>query len=399
MSINPDLAMTIDMGCACTVCGGVTDLVIELPSLPLTDTFTRTPLDRSIPDFDQALRFCSNCHHGQLSAQVPPSVLYGGNYGFRTSASATARKGTDFFLNMLDRVAPGRTFKMALDLGCNDLFLLSNLEGRAIARVGVDPLWAGREDEVDVPGVQVIGQGIEDVNLSELSEKPDLVVCRHTLEHIARPLDVVKRVLAAAAGDALCIFEVPGFEPLVNRNRFDQVFHQHLQYFTQASFARLLTGAGARPVAWASNYHDWGAFAVAFVKGAGVAMGHEAEPPSLQRVQASLNSFIKQMDATQSILATLDGPAYGYGAAQMLPVLAYHLKTDLAFLEAVLDDDPEKDGLHYANLPLHVKPSAFVEDVSQTSILITAVDSAVPILRHLLNGFRPRHIVYPFHTI
>lgn len=399
MSTKPDVAMTIDMGTDCTVCGGATNVVVALPSLPLTDTFTRTPLDHPIPDFDQALRFCSDCHHGQLAAQVPPSVLYGGNYGFRTSASATARKGTDFFLSMLDRVAPGRTFKMALDLGCNDLFLLSNLQGRAVARVGVDPLWAGREDEVDVPGIQVIGQGIEDVNLSELSEKPDLVVCRHTLEHIARPLDVVKRVLAAAADDALCIFEMPGFEPLVNRNRFDQVFHQHLQYFTQASFARLLARAEARPVAWASNYHDWGAFAVAFVKGDGVCAEYETEPPNLQRVQASLNAFTMQMDTTRSVLAALDGPVYGYGAAQMLPVLAYHLKTDLAFLGAVLDDDPEKDGLLYANLPLHVKPSAFVDDISQVSILITAVDSAPPILRHLLSGSRPRHIIYPFHTI
>jgi len=399
MSTNPDVVSTIDMGAACTVCGGPTDFVVELPNLPLTDTFTRVPLDRPVPSFDQALRFCSACQHGQLAVQVSPKVLYGGDYGFRTSASATARRGTDFFLGMLERVATGRTFKMALDLGCNDLFLLTHLQGRAALRVGVDPLWAGRENEVDEPGIQVIGQGIEAVDLTDLEQKPDLVVCRHTLEHIARPLDVVKRMVAAAADDALFVFEVPGFEPLVNRNRFDQVFHQHLQYFTQASFARLLAQAGAKPIAWASNYHDWGAFAVAFVKGKGDGVAHEVAPPKLERVNDSLKSFTTQMDCTRRALDAMDGPVYGYGAAQMLPVLAYHLQSDLACLEAVLDDDPEKDGVLYANLPLHVRPSGFVGDLSQTSILITAVDSAQPILRHLLSGPRPRHIVYPFHII
>ena len=398
MSTNPDGATVIDMGTACTVCGGATNLVMDLPDLPLTDTFTRVPLEYPVPVFDQALRFCSACHHGQLAAQVPPETLYGGNYGFRTSASATARKGTDFFYSVLDQAAQGRKFKMALDLGCNDLFLLRGLSDRTAKRVGVDPLWAGREHDVDAPGIAVIGQGIEDVDLSALSDKPDLVVCRHTLEHIADPLNVIKRMLADAADDALFVFEVPGFETLVNRNRFDQVFHQHLQYFSQTSFAGLLKLAGATPVLWGNNEHDWGAFAVAFVKGEIDGAEHGVTPPDLARVMKSETIFRAQMEITRDVLDALDAPIYGYGAAQMLPVLAYHLNTDFSFLESVLDDDPEKEGALYGNLPLSIMPSKAVDDLSQTAILITAVDSAQPILRHLLNGPRPRYIVHPFHT-
>ncbi|MBL4747386.1 MAG: methyltransferase domain-containing protein [Magnetovibrio sp.] len=399
MAVNLDDKHTISLGDACLVCGASTTSVFALPSLPLTDTFVREFASDPVPNFDQAFRFCPSCHHGQLAIQVAPSVLYGGHYGFRTSASLTAKKGTDFFFSVLNEAAPDRTFEHALDLGCNDLFLLSKLEGRATARVGVDPIWAGREHEANVVGIKVIGQGIEDVVLSDLDRKPDLVVCRHTLEHIANPLDVVKRMLEGATDDALFIFEVPGIEALINRNRFDQVFHQHLQYFSQDSFARMLKLAGATPILWKNNYHDWGAFAVAFVKGSGEGAVHGVASPDLDRVIDSRNAFLSQMATVHSTLQNMDGPIYGYGAAQMLPVLAYHLKSDLSFLKGILDDDPEKDGVLYGNLPVQVRPSASIKDLSEISVLITAVDNSQPILRTLLSKTRPRHIVCPFHIL
>jgi len=47
------------------------------------------------------------------------------------------------------------------------------------------------------------------------------------------------------------------------------------------------------------------------------------------------------MAATRGVLAPLPGvDVLGYGAAQMLPVLDYHLGGDLRRLAAVLDDDP-----------------------------------------------------------
>lgn len=400
MFTNPEPPHVTGMGAACAICGGVTNMVVELPKLPMTDTLVPEPVIAKIPEYDQALRFCSVCSHGQLAYQVAPGVLYGGSYGFRTSASVTARNGTDFFFGVLESIAPGRVFRSVLDLGCNDLFLLKRLTGRAVHRTGIDPLWQGIENEVAEDGIRVIGQGIEDADLSSIPESPDLLVCRHTLEHIARPLEVVQRMISEAASDALFIFEVPGLETLVGRNRFDQVFHQHIHYFTQTSFARMLEMAGGMPILWALNEHDWGAFAVAFVKSSGSGKTEvRAVPPTLDNIMASLELFRDQTVATKSILERLGGPVYGYGAAQMLPVLAYHLETDLGFLGCVLDDDPEKDGLYYGNLPLRVMPSASVKDLSKASVLITAVDSARPILRHLLSGSIPRRIIHPFHCI
>ena len=54
-------------------------------------------------------------------------------------------------------------------------------------------------------------------------------------------------------------------------------------------------------------------------------------------------------------LDALPGPVYGYGASLMLATLGYHLQTDFSQLECVLDDDPERDGITYENIPIGVR--------------------------------------------
>jgi hypothetical protein len=105
------------------------------------------------------------------------------------------------------------------------------------------------------------------------------------------------------------------------------------------------------------------------------------------------------MAATSAVLAALeDSKIYGYGAAQMLPVLAYHLETDFSQLIAVLDDDPAKDGIGYWNLPVRVLPPSRAPDISEASVVITAIDNVVPIMTKLLAN-RPRHILCPSFII
>ena len=382
----------------CSVCGGLVIPLIDLPALPLTDTYCREPVEDPLPGIDQQLLYCQSCGHGQLESLIAPAVLYGNNYCFRTSTSETARKGTKFFLSVIDEVAPGRRFRCALDLGCNDLFLLNLLEDRAELRVGIDPVWRGREDELENTSIQVLGKSFEEIDLGALPIKPDLIVCRHTLEHIIDPCAVVKALMDTAADDALFVFEVPGFDELIQRFRFDQVFHQHAQYFTLASFLKLLETVGGRHLLHRYNYHDWGAMAVAFVRGEKVALTEAKLWPATQIIDR-YHLFQRQMHTAGELLDFYaDEPLYGYGAAQMLPVLGYHMGTDFSELIAVLDDDKSKDGVGYWNLPVKIIASSKVTDLCKATVIITAIDNIQPIMTKILIQ-RPRNIIQPLNII
>jgi hypothetical protein len=402
MSLSNEITAVEAVG-RCAACQSADlQIVAKFPDLPITGRFGSEPMGLKPPGVDQQLNWCGACGHGQLGFHVAPEILYASSYGFRTSNSATARRGTLFFLETLGELVGDRSFTSALDVGCNDLFLLEGLTDRADRRVGVDPIWAGREGET-TSGIEVIGATVEDaLSQSTLGISPDLIALRHTIEHIDRPADMMRSLVEVSADDAIFLIETPGFDALVRRNRFDHVFHQHVQYFTVDSLIELMADAGAEYVGHRENYHDWGAIAVAFRKTGSGAARRTPKPPAwtLSDIQQKYGSFQQDMKLSARTMESLadDGPVYGYGAANMLPVIAYHLGTDLSFFDSILDDDPAKDEMHYWNLPLQIHLSSYATDLAEASVVVAAVDNVQPIMRRLLE-VRPRHIVYPLSII
>ncbi|MBI4283919.1 MAG: methyltransferase domain-containing protein [Chloroflexi bacterium] len=388
----------------CAICGGdELEVTIELPNLPLTGIFCREAVKEPARGIDQQLLICPACGHGQLAREVSPGIIYGDSYSFRSADSATGRQGTSLFLTILNEITGQKKFDCILDIGCNDLYLLKQLEGRSKVRVGIDPIWASIEEQRGDKSITVSGTTIEDADLETILETPpDLIVCRHVLEHIHEPRAVLQKLLDVAAEDALFLFEVPSLEALVQRLRFDQIFHQHLQYFTLVSFQRLLAEIGAVSSGYRENYQNWPAWVVAFRKrtrGQRRLGGNDLPVFQVPTICERYALFRQQMSTTNEVLNSFAGTTvYGYGAAQMLPILAYHLNNNLAMLRAVLDDDPAKDGLHYGNLPLEIRYAGSVTGLEEAAVFITAVDNVKPILSKLL-GHHPRHIIYPFNII
>ena len=380
----------------CSVCDAKLELAIELPRFPLTGIFRREGEIADFPCFDQALLVCPACSHGQLQTVLDPATLYGQDYGFRTSASATASKGARFFARNLDRVAGGRRFARVLEFGCSDAVLLNMIRDRADRLVGVDPVLRGREGESADAAVTLIGAQIQDVDIrAALGGAPDLIIAQHTLEHLPDPRGTLRHILDAATPETLFILEFPCFDPLLEQLRFDQVFHQHTQYFSVRSFQKLLDLVDASPVDLAFHYTYWGALLAAFRKGRGAAFAAPETPDkSVGAIRRRYERFRTQMASAAEALDECGGSElYGYGAALMLPVLGYHLRTDFSDFAAILDDDPAKDGVGYANLPVRVRRPGDL-DFTGLTICLTAMDNRRPILRRL-GELNPKRIINP----
>ena len=145
----------------CVICSGSIESVLQLPCLPLTGIYSRTGQDLDFKKFDQELMVCTDCGHGQLKYVIDPNYLYGHEYGFRTTASQTARGGCDFFAKYLETLFPNRTFKRVVEFGCNDVYLLKLIKPKAEQLLGIDPIWKGREAEFQEEKICVVGDKIE----------------------------------------------------------------------------------------------------------------------------------------------------------------------------------------------------------------------------------------------
>lgn len=397
MSVTLENGRIAALRTQCAICGsGDLATVLELPKLPLTGIYVDVPPDddRYAP-VDQSLLLCRGCGHGQLRNILDPDFLYGDTYQHRTSGSPIATAGNDFFFDFLAGLSSGRRFQRVVDIGCNDLYLLRKLESLGEQLLGVDPIWKNHEQPSG--RIKVAGAFAERVDFSEqLGGPPDLIVSAHTFEHVVDPISLLRHLVNAAAPGALFVVEVPGFDSLLRLARFDQVFHQHLHYYSLASFVRLVREVGACYVAHAFNYGYWGGtMLVAFAKTPMGASDANALPAREEEVVKRLAIFRNQLDiALEHLDRGSARPIYGLGAAQMLPVLAYHMGSDLGFLECVFDDDARRAGLMYPGLAPAIRQPSSGNCVRDGRVLITALDSARPLIRRAAE-LGARQIVVP----
>lgn len=378
--------------------------LIDLPALPLTGLLCPSGRERAACEgIDQEFVWCEQCRHGRLKHVVSRELLYGRHYAFRTSMTTTARDGIRHFVAFLrELIGPGR-FRTVLDVGCNDVHLTRLLAPLAERCIGIDPVWADQDGKFIEPNIQVLAAYIEDISHVRFSEMaPDLIVCRHVLEHLADPRAVLHQLMQSAAPDALFLVEIPEFSSLLKRYRFDQIFHEHVQYFTLHSLLRLIDEVGGIYRGHRENFHHWGSVMVAFQKKAtatrDTVQALDTTGLTPQTIVNRYASFKQHMRLTRDVLERESNDLqFGYGASPMLPVLAYHLETDFSHFQAIVDDDRMKHGKSYANLPLSI---CSPDDLPWTTstVMITAPESGRSLLhRSFQKG--ARQVVYPLPLV
>jgi hypothetical protein len=214
--------------------------------------------------------------------------------------------------------------------------------------------------------------------------------------------------VSAASPKTRFFFQFPGLDPLVQDGRFDQLHHQHLNYFTLHSVIAALQEAGAELLSYEFNYYHWGALMISFRKRDGGTaakhrkLGRSVDRLTGRRIRDRYALFQQSMGAINAQLRQLrqGQKVYGFGAALMLPLLAYHIP-EVAKLECIIDDDPQKQGLYYINLPLEIVPASRVKNLANSAVAVTAINSKqnVRALTRKLIDLNVKDIFIPAHVL
>jgi hypothetical protein len=385
----------------CVVCNNTNlESVISLPHFPLTGIFVDPKESNSYPTFDQELLTCPTCGHAQLKNAIDPNFLYKDTYTHRTSPSPIARAGNDFFHTFLRKVIQDRKFETVLEVGCNDHYLLQKLSDISKNRIGIDPILSADEFQHSSE-IKSIGKFVEDIDWENECHSPDLILSVHTFEHVLEPRKVFEPLFANAKDGALFIIEVPGFDSLLNVNRFDQIFHQHVNYYSLASFTALIDQLGGSYLTHAFNFDYWnGTMLIAFEKKAS-RTNHSFQKITPELIQNGFKRFTKTLSQTKEQLDYLYSNGtklYGFGAAQMVPCLAYHLNTDMNEFVCIYDDNLEKNGKTYPGLKTTISSTNDFSTIKEGAVLVTALDSARKIIPRLIQ-LQARYIFQPLPVL
>lgn len=134
---------------------------------------------------------------------------------------------------------------LTLEIGCGKGDFLEELVRQTgTEAIGVDPGFI--PERLSGP----IGQRIrflrEYFDPAHIEAAPDLIICRHTLEHIAEVGAFMDDVVAVTGrrGDVDVMFETPDAARVLAEGAFWDIYHEHCSYFTVGSHARLFRRAG-----------------------------------------------------------------------------------------------------------------------------------------------------------
>ena len=358
----------------CSICSSKNlQKVIELKKFPLTGIFIKKKIKKDFPYyFNQGLNICNKCGHLQLAKFVSPDILYNNIYANRTSESFLSDNAINFFKKFLFKVLKKKKLNGLLEIGCNDIKLIENLKNNFSYLYGIDPIWHKKKAPKGKK-IKVIGGYVENIDLKKIKKKIDIIISTHNLEHLEDPYNVLKKFINNFGEDATFFIEVPDADLMIKNLRFDQIFHQHYHYFNMNSLKNLTRRLGCKIISKSINYKFWGgSLMIAFKKeNANQKMLNNSIKVkknvilNYKKFKIKLNKLNHKLNNKKNLI--------GYGAGQMVPSFSYHLKSNLSFLEYILDDNKNRAYKKYPYLTPKIK--YFNKKlIKNKKVLITALD-------------------------
>ncbi|MBL0261948.1 MAG: methyltransferase domain-containing protein [Saprospiraceae bacterium] len=116
-----------------------------------------------------------------------------------------------------------------LEVGCGKGYFLNLLQEKGVDIHGIDPTYEGDNSRI-----------IKDYFSSQYSYlKADLIILRHTLEHIFYPLEFLNLIAECNNYSGYIYIEVPTFDWIINNNAVEDIFYEHCNYFDPGSISTM----------------------------------------------------------------------------------------------------------------------------------------------------------------
>ena len=159
------------------------------------------------------------------------NMNYDSNYNNEQANSDVFRNHLNNVLKLL--LEYGINDKKVVEVGCGKAVFFEKMQALGVNCLGFDPAYEG--DNVNI---------IKDYYSEKYNSIfADVVVMRHTLEHISSPFSFLHTIARANNYKGKIFIEVPTFDWIYQKQAFWDVFYEHCNYFTEESLSSMFDDA------------------------------------------------------------------------------------------------------------------------------------------------------------
>ncbi|MFM7173957.1 MAG: class I SAM-dependent methyltransferase, partial [Caldilinea sp.] len=226
----------------CRICGAAElQAVLSLGHTPLANSLlTAAQLDSPEATYPLEVVFCPTCTLVQITETVPPEVLFG-NYLYFSSFSDTVLHNARTLVEQLVQRRHLDTTSLAGEIASNDGYLLKNYQTYGIPVLGIEPA-RNIAATAQANGIRTLNRFFDayvGAELAAAGEQADVIHANNVLAHVADLHGVVSGLRQWLKAAGVAVIEAPYLKDTIDQTEFDQIYHEHLCYFSLTALKTL----------------------------------------------------------------------------------------------------------------------------------------------------------------
>ena len=209
------------------------------------------------PKYPLILDMCNNCKFIQSRTVTNPKNRYLEiDYSYTSSNSNYSRNHWVEFADSLEKKTKLKNKKI-IEIGSNDGFLSYLLKKKGAEVLGVDASeFMVKISKKKINAIQSIFSNSQSKKIKKLFGKADIIIANNVFNHSNKPLDFLRGVYNLLKENSIFIFEQPNFTIGVLSLKFDQIYHEHVSYFTARNIKSILDYSNLKILSLSKNeYH------------------------------------------------------------------------------------------------------------------------------------------------
>ncbi|WP_089729211.1 class I SAM-dependent methyltransferase [Candidatus Thiosymbion oneisti] len=228
----------------CRVCDSQNlELVVDLGEQPRCNNFLKPEDVGKEPFYPLRLLYCHDCHTSQLDFTVKKEVMYSDH----TYLSGVTKSLSEHFLGIAqevdNRFMRGRADKRVLDIGSNDGTQLKHFQALGYEVLGVEPSKTTARI-ANKAGVPTLNAFFNEETMKGIGKQFDVFNAAGVFFHLEELHSVCRAIKQGLKQDGIFVVQFLYMKSIMENSAFDQIYHEHLLYYTLETIEVLLNRHG-----------------------------------------------------------------------------------------------------------------------------------------------------------
>ena len=250
----------------CRICGNSNLVpVVDLGEQTLTGVFPRSR-EQKVSRGPLRLVKCQGgtdcCGLLQLEHSYDHNEMYGANYGYRSGINSSMVRHLHGKVEKILQIADLRSGDLVVDIGSNDGTTLGAFP-KSFLLVGIDPT-GNKFREYYRADIHLVSDffSADLVKRAYPGRRAKLVTSFSMFYDLEQPLNFMREVAQVLDDDGIWVFEQSYMPAMLERNAYDTICHEHLEYYGLQQVGWLVERAGLKILDVEFNDVNGGSFSI-----------------------------------------------------------------------------------------------------------------------------------------